>query len=55
MNVLHLINETMRVVVEQLFGRILLCRSFPIALKAAKFHSVDCVTLDGDKVNALFL
>jgi chromosome segregation ATPase len=52
MSRLLLVNESMRVVVEQIFGKILLCRSFPIALKAAKIHSVNCVTLEGDKVSA---
>lgn len=52
MSKLHLVNESMRVAVEQVFGKILLCRSFPVALKAAKIHSINCVTLEGDKVNA---
>ncbi|KAI9562834.1 structural maintence of chromosome protein 3 [Daphnia sinensis] len=40
----------MTAVVEQIFGRVLLCRNFADALEAAKTYDIDCVTLEGDTV-----
>ncbi|KAI9562752.1 structural maintence of chromosome protein 3 [Daphnia sinensis] len=37
-------------VVEQIFGRVLLCRNFDDALDAAKTYDRDCVTFEGDAV-----
>jgi structural maintenance of chromosome 3 (chondroitin sulfate proteoglycan 6) len=36
--------------VQQVFGRVLLCRSIEVASKFAKSHGFTCVTLEGDKV-----
>ncbi|XP_032781145.2 structural maintenance of chromosomes protein 3 [Daphnia magna] len=37
-------------VVEQVFGRVLVCRNFDVALRAVKTYDIDCVTLEGDTV-----
>lgn len=37
-------------VVEQVFGRVLICLNFDIALRSAKKYGLDCVTLEGDTV-----
>ncbi|XP_057366542.1 structural maintenance of chromosomes protein 3-like [Daphnia carinata] len=37
-------------VVEQIFGRVLVCRDFDVALRTAKTYDIDCVTLEGDTV-----
>jgi structural maintenance of chromosome 3 (chondroitin sulfate proteoglycan 6) len=36
--------------VRHIFGRTLICRELEAAVKTAKSHRFDCVTLDGDKV-----
>lgn len=36
--------------VRHIFGRTLICRELEAAVRTAKSHRFDCVTLDGDKV-----
>lgn len=36
--------------VRHIFGKTLICRELEAAVKTAKQHKFDCVTLDGDKV-----
>lgn len=36
--------------VRHIFGKTLICRELEAAVKTAKSHRFDCVTLDGDKV-----
>lgn len=42
-------------VVEQVFGRVLVCRNFDVALRAVKTYDIDCVTLEGDTVKILLV
>ena len=37
--------------IQQIFGRVLLCRTLDIASKYAKSHGFTCITLDGDTVS----
>ena len=44
------IKDGMTVVMEQVFGRVLLCTNITIAMELAKSRNLNCVTLDGDVV-----
>ena len=44
------IKDGMTVVMEQVFGRVLLCDNITIAMELAKSRNLNCVTLDGDVV-----
>lgn len=53
LNILKQVNDGMGTLVENTFGRVLVCRDIDKALKTARHHKIDCVTFDGDVVGEI--